>query len=395
MRLVSCDRIGAVGDVLEADGPFDVLVAGPSLGTRSGLVRLHLIADELPHMRVVLAFSRRPDAPLRDIVRTGAVDLVQLPAADSALLASVERACRLAAGAATGAVDPAPSPLTGRPLVSTLPGVDPMGAVYAVASPTRGSGKTFYATNLAWYLQRWTDERVCIVDLDLPGAGVAASFGMRPTRTIADALDRRVDECLTVHESGLHVLAAPADPTDAARVGPSEIGRILAAVRRRFDHVVVDTPAALTDDALGVFDAALVFCLATPDLASATALRTFLATLGHLGIGPGDLRLVLNRADPNIDSNDRNNSGDGAPVRDLFEQKFESVLPHSTDVARSARLGLPVLAAAPGAEISSLLAETMLPILPAASHVRAATASTRPLGRLGRRLFASRANAPT
>src|SRR5688500_5401840 len=35
--VVACTRVGAVAEVLEDEGPFDVLVAGPSLGTRSGL----------------------------------------------------------------------------------------------------------------------------------------------------------------------------------------------------------------------------------------------------------------------------------------------------------------------------------------------------------------------
>ena len=81
----SCSRIGAVGDLLTEEGPFDVLVAGPSLATRSGLARLEVIHDELPGMVLLLAFARRPDAGLRDIVRTGAVDLVQLPADDDVL----------------------------------------------------------------------------------------------------------------------------------------------------------------------------------------------------------------------------------------------------------------------------------------------------------------------
>ena len=61
-------RSAVKGLILEEDGPFDVLVAGPSLGTRSGLARLRIISEELPEMRIVLAFARRPDASLRDIV---------------------------------------------------------------------------------------------------------------------------------------------------------------------------------------------------------------------------------------------------------------------------------------------------------------------------------------
>src|SRR6059058_5551111 len=91
----ACTRVGSVGDVLTEEGPFDVLVAGPSLGTRAGLARLEVIHDELPAMSVMLAFNRRPEARLRDIVRTGAIDLLQLPAPDEALLESVQRAVEL------------------------------------------------------------------------------------------------------------------------------------------------------------------------------------------------------------------------------------------------------------------------------------------------------------
>src|SRR5438067_12444715 len=84
-----CTRVGSVGDVLTDEGPFDVLVAGPSLGTRSGLARLEVIHDELPAMALLLAFNRRPEARLRDIVRTGALDLLQLPVEDEVLGESV------------------------------------------------------------------------------------------------------------------------------------------------------------------------------------------------------------------------------------------------------------------------------------------------------------------
>src|SRR3954462_3508925 len=91
----SCSRIGAVGDILTEEGPFDVLVAGPSLGTRAGLARLEVIHDELPAMSVVLAFKRRPEASLREMVRTGAIDLLQLPITDEDLAESVQRGVEL------------------------------------------------------------------------------------------------------------------------------------------------------------------------------------------------------------------------------------------------------------------------------------------------------------
>src|SRR5947209_19151520 len=135
--VTTCTRVGSVGDVLTEEGPFDVLVAGPSLGTRAGLARLEVIHDELPGMSVLLAFNRRPEARLRDIVRTGAIDLLQLPTKDEDLLESVQRAIELSRHELAGAPAQAAAAGTG------------MGRVFTTSSATGGCGKTLYPTNLA------------------------------------------------------------------------------------------------------------------------------------------------------------------------------------------------------------------------------------------------------
>ncbi|MGZ4142755.1 MAG: hypothetical protein ACXVQY_09600, partial [Actinomycetota bacterium] len=47
-EIVSCTKIGSIDHVQEHDGPFEVLVAGPSLGTRAGLRRLAALHREAP-----------------------------------------------------------------------------------------------------------------------------------------------------------------------------------------------------------------------------------------------------------------------------------------------------------------------------------------------------------
>src|SRR5205085_2379922 len=127
-----CTRVGSVGDVLTEEGPFDVLIAGPSLGTRAGLARLEVIHDELPAMSLMLAFNRRPEAKLRDIVRAGAIDLLQLPVSDQGLVESVQRAVELSQQrlAAEAAAVPAVAQSN-------------MAAVFTTSSATGGCGKTF------------------------------------------------------------------------------------------------------------------------------------------------------------------------------------------------------------------------------------------------------------
>ncbi len=373
-KITACTRIGAVGEMLEEEGPFDLLVAGPSLGTRSGLARLRIIAEELPEMRIVLAFSRRPDASLRDIVRTGAIDLLQLPVEDADLVESLERAAALLPTAPAPVIVEQQSTTAAVPMAVPEPAPDRPGIVYTIASATGGCGKTFYATNLAWFLHKWMGKKVCIVDLDLQFGEVSTALRLRPKYTIFDALQREdadesdltahIEEYTVVHDTGVHVLAAPRDPSEADRISPPDVTRILEAVRNRFDYVLVDTPPALAETVLVAFDLSdLLYVMATLDLPSVRNMSVFLSTLDRLKIDTSDLRLILNKAEEDIGI-------DIDQVTKLFPQGFESVLPYAKEVSRSINLGMPVMAASPEAEISQLMAQGMKLVLPDALQLQ-------------------------
>ena len=373
-EVIHCARLSNAGEVLEAEGPFDVLVAGPSLGTRSGLARLRLIREDLPAMSLVLAFSRRPDASLRDIVTTGAIDLLQLPVEDKELSEAVQRGIELAAAAA--------------PVASTLVTVAPAsptqadgpGTVFTIASATGGCGKTFYATNLAFFLTRYTGKRVCIVDLDLQFGEVSTALRLRPKYTIFDVLQREdsdetdlaayIEEYTVMHETGAYVLAAPREPSEADRISPPDITRVLEAVRQRFDYVIVDTPPALAETVLIAFDMSdMLYVMATLDLPSVRNMSVFLSTLDRLKVPTEHVRLILNKAETDVGI-------DIEQVTKLFPQGFESVLPYAKEVSRSINLGMPVMAASPTAEISSLMAAGMKLVLPEDTQERVTSETT-------------------
>jgi pilus assembly protein CpaE len=364
-EVVPCTRLGSVGELLETEGPFDVLVAGPSLGTRSGLQRLGLIREELPGMSVVLAFSRRPDGSLREIVRAGAIDLLQLPVDDKELVESLERAVELAQSALP-VVAPEAAPVAApAPLA---PGARQPGRVFTISSATGGCGKTFFATNIAYFLVRYTGKRACIVDLDLQFGEVVTAMRLRPKYTIFDALQREdtdeddlrahIEEYTVAHETGVHVLAAPREPSEADRITPPDVTRIIEAVRKQFDFVVVDTPPQLNESVLAAFDLSdMLYVMATLDLPSVRNMSVFLSTLERLKISTENVKLILNKAESDVGI-------DIEQVTKLFPQGFQSVLPYAKEVSRSINLGMPVMAASPQAEISRLMTSGLRPLLP-------------------------------
>jgi pilus assembly protein CpaE len=383
-----CPRVGAVAETLEQDGPFDVLVAGPSLGTRSGLARLKVIHEELPGMSLVLAFSRRPDASLRDIVRAGAIDLLQLPVEDKELAEALQRALELsrpAGSAAATAAAPVAAPQPGGP-----------GRVFTISSATGGCGKTFFATNLAYFLTRHTGLRACIVDLDLQFGEVSTALRLRPRYTIFDALQREaqylddgdesdlqahIEEYTVAHETGVHVLAAPREPSEADRISPPDVTRIIEAVRSRFDYVIVDTPPALAETVLAAFDLSdQLYVMATLDLPSVRNMSVFLGTLERLKVPADNVRLVLNKAESDVGI-------DIDQVIKLFPQGFEQILPYAKEVSRSINLGMPVMAASPGADISRRMATGMAALLPAEARAMLEAETSAHRNGIFRRLF--------
>lgn len=359
-EVATCERLATLADALEEEGPFDVVVAGPSTATQSGLAQLEALRLDQRGLSLVLMFSKRPNADLRDIIRTGASDVLKLPADDQSLRAVLERALELArqrSTASNGAVDRQPP---GR-----------RAKVLTVASASGGSGKTFFATNLAYFVHNRTGRSTCLVDLDLEFGQVASVLRLRTDQSVADAVERLqgdeadlgalVREHVVTHETGIEVLAAPKDPSDADRAQPDQVIRLFEVLRGEFDYVVVDTPPALAETTLAVYDLSdELFVLATLDVPSLRTIGAFTNTLEKLGVPPENVKLVLNKAEPDVGI-------DVEQLDKLFPGGFTMALPYTSQVSKSVNLGTPILAYAPKAPISRQLADGLELVLDGAA----------------------------
>lgn len=374
-EVLACLRVSDVADMLDDNRPT-VVVAGPAIVTRSGLARLELLHDNCPSLVVVLAFTRRPSAAVRDIVRAGAVDMIQLPADNSIIASSMNRAVGLAyRGVATAALESAPADSAeGRPARRR-------GEIVTLASATGGCGKTFLATNLGYLLSKQPGHRVCIVDLDLQFGEVSTALHLRPRYTICDLLAREddgaelssvIDDYVVRHESGVAVLAAPRDPSEADRIEPPDVTRVLQAVRENYDTVIVDTPPYLSEVVLAAFDLSTsLYAIATLDLPSVRNMGVFLSTMERLKIPADNVRLILNKAERDVGI-------DVDQVRKLFPQGFSAVLPYAKEVSKSINLGLPVVAASPNADISRRIVEGFRELTGSDAALDASAAAGKP-----------------
>ena len=307
---------------------------------------------------VVLALGPKPKASLADIVRTGAVDLVEYPTSKRQLSMALKRAFDIADVSGSGAEPTLPVVADGV-VVERSHFAD----VFTVASSSGGCGKTFYATNLACYLAAQTNQRVCLVDLDLQFGEVSTALHLRPRFTISDLLsrepvddddlDEHVEEYLEEHELGFSVLAAPFSPADADMIAPKDVYKVMAALRRHFDYIVVDTPAQLSEIVLAAFDhSTRVLCMVTLDLPSIRNMRVFLTTLEKLKISSETIGVVLNKVEEDIGI-------DIGDVQEVLDNKIISVLPYSREVMKSINKGRPALVSAANSDIGQKLSGSM------------------------------------
>ena len=377
----------AVADVDELRDwarPTGVVVAGPSCAGKNEIAALTTFRDQFPAVRIVLAFDRRPGAPMRDVVAVGADALVDPGDAEDlreAVLRAIDLADRLATSVDRAVADAAA----------------PMGEVFTICSATGGCGKTFYATNVAFALARMTGKRVALVDLDLQFGEVLTALRVRAQHTITDAiaitdddeLARYVPEMMTAHESGVWVLPAPLDPAEADTIEPPDILRIIDVLRDHYDYVIVDNPTGLGEGTLAALDRSThLFVLAALDLSSVRNLRMFLQTLERLHIPQDDVSLILNKDQPGVGI-------EAADIERLFPRGFRSKIPFSREVPRSMNSGMPVLSTAPDSAVATELVSGLVDFLPAESQeaARAQLADRRPQPWY-RRLLSRREDAP-
>ncbi len=117
-----------------------------------------------------------------------------------------------------------------------------------ITSPVAGDGKSVVSLNLALAFANRGD-RTVLVDAELRKRAEASLLAPVPDRGLTDVLAGRCaldDALLEVEDTHLSVLpAGPLVPDPTGLLGSDECVRMMAELKARFDHVVVDTPPVI------------------------------------------------------------------------------------------------------------------------------------------------------
>jgi pilus assembly protein CpaE len=120
------------------------------------------------------------------------------------------------------------------------------GKLFVFLGSKGGCGVTTLASNFALALAQESVSSTLLIDLGLPLGDVAINLGIKTEYSIATALENpnRVDANLlstlvAKHSSGLSVLPAPTDLSDAVATKEA-VDKLLSVTRDIYDYVVVD-----------------------------------------------------------------------------------------------------------------------------------------------------------
>jgi pilus assembly protein CpaE len=334
-KVRAADTLHAAAQMLETDPAELLVIIGPDAPVGEALTFASTLRLIRPAVGVILAREYVDVNLLTQALRAGIREVVQ--AFDGqALAAACQRSYEVSMR-----------------LLSTAPPIEASnarnGQVVTVFAAKGGCGKTTFAINLAVALARHTEQRVCIVDLDLAFGDVAISVQLDPAKTIVDALPMagHLDETgaaslLTRYQPNLEMLLAPTTPGDAEKIPPSLVGELLIVLRTIFDFVVVDTPAQFSEHVLTAMDnSAHHVLLTTPDVPALKNLRITLDMLDLLSY-PRQIRsVVLNRSDSKV----------GLSLEDVervVRWPISAYIPSSRDVPISINKGTPLTLANPG-----------------------------------------------
>ena len=158
---------------------------------------------------------------------------------------------------------------------SQKPLATPGARIVAVTSGKGGVGKTFVAANLAAALAR-RGQRVLVLDADLGLANLDVVLGLHSKLTLHEVFTGKATliEAILPAPGDISVLLAGSGMVEYSRMTPEvsdKLHQVIAAIRPRFDVVLLDTGAGISDVVLFTISlAAEVLVVATPEPTSLT-----------------------------------------------------------------------------------------------------------------------------
>jgi len=229
------------------------------------------------------------------------------------------------------------------------------GKVVALLGPKGGTGKTTVATNLAISSAK-AGISTALLDANPTFGDCAAFLRVPPERTLDDiaGLGEELDDLAVAgvmidHQSGLKLLTASNQVLNHGAVDVVMLEKVMGALRRSSDLVVVDTGPTFDAHVATVLETAdLSYLVTSLDLPAVKNAKLCLSMLEQAQMHMENVRVIINRSDSKV----------GFPLEEVTRAISCSIaakLPSDIAVPRSINRGVSVEEEDPRSKIAKAL----------------------------------------
>ncbi|MFE3557945.1 CpaE family protein [Streptomyces sp. NPDC059193] len=269
----------------------EVVLVHERIGPAPALELIREVALRFPAVGVVLVSSDAGPALFSAAMDSGARGLIGLPLTYEELAARVQAAAQWSVGVrrhlGRGAAE-APS--------------GPGGRVVTVTGAKGGVGTTFTAVQFALAAAA-SGRRTALVDMDLQAGDVGSYLDVQFRRSIADLAGiqdispRVLQDAVYDDRTGVALLLAPADGERGEEVDERTARLVVAALRARYELVVIDCGTQVTGaNAAAVETADVAVLVTTPDVVAVRAAKRMVRMWERLQVRKAeDTTMVVNR----------------------------------------------------------------------------------------------------
>ncbi|MFJ6483236.1 CpaE family protein [Streptomyces sp. NPDC091682] len=270
----------------------EVVLVHERIGPVPALELIREVALRFPAVGVVLVSSDAGPGLFSAAMDSGARGLIGLPLSYEELAARVQAAAQWSVGVRRH--------LGGGAAADVFTG--PGGRVVTVTGAKGGVGATFTAVQFALAAAA-SGRRTALVDLDLQAGDVGSYLDVQFRRSVADLAGiqdispRVLQDAVYDDASGLALLLAPADGERGEEVDDRAARHIVAALRSRYELVVVDCGTQVTGaNAAAVEMADVAVLVTTPDVVAVRAAKRMVRMWERLQVRKAeDTAMVVNR----------------------------------------------------------------------------------------------------
>jgi pilus assembly protein CpaE len=288
----------------------DVVLMDINMPDMDGIAATEKLSSQVPTAAVVMMSVQGEADYLRRSMLAGAREFLVKPFSSDELTASIRQVY-------TRERDKQ-SRMSAMPVMSGTPGGATTasddgshdGQVIAIFSPKGGVGRTTVAVNLAVAAATELGKSVVLMDGSFQFGDVGVLLNLNPkNKSIADLVpeleagdpELSLDTFVINHSAGIRVLLAPPSPEMAELITPSGVKRVLEALRKNHDLVIVDCTSWFNETTLAILDTAdTVLTMLSLEITSIKNMRLFLEVADQLGYEQNKIKLVLNRADSSL-----------------------------------------------------------------------------------------------